>query len=156
MSDAAGSKPAAREKDRPLLGSTAPVVGSTLAVLGLMLLVQQTYPVVTWPQTAFVFVTTILSASVWTVTLYLGTIVALVTMPLLLGVGVALLITALMRALAGRGIGWQALVGAVLVVLGWNAVLQPPTGGPFVPVALVAIGAGLLSRRRGMAVTPLD
>ena len=81
---------------------------------------------------------------------------ALVAVPLLLGVGVALLIAALLRALAGRGIGWQAFVGAVFVVLGWNAVLQPPTGGPFVPVALVAIGAGLLSRRRGSAAAPLD
>ena len=52
--------------------------------------------------------------------------------------------------------GGRRLVGAVLVVLGWNAVLQPPTGGPFVPVALVAIGAGLLSRRRGTAAAPLD
>jgi hypothetical protein len=103
-----------------------------------------------------VFVTTIVSASVWAVTLYVGTILVLVTMPLLLGAGVALLIAAVLRALAGRGFGWQAIVGAVLIVLGWNAVLQPPTGGPFVPVALVAIGAGLLSRRRGMAVTPLD
>ena len=156
MTDAAGSEPAAPDRHPPLLGSTAPVVGSTLAVVGLMLLVQQTYPVVTWPQTTFVFVTTIVSASVWAVTLYVGTILVLVTMPLLLGVGVALLIAAVLRALAGRGIGWQAIVGAVLIVLGWNAVLQPPTGGPFVPVALVAIGAGLLSRRRGMAVTPLD
>jgi hypothetical protein len=139
-----------------LLGSTAPFVGSTLAVVGLMLLVQQTYPVVTWPQTTFVFVTTILSASVWAVTLYVGTILALITMPLLLGGGVALLIAAILRAVDGRGFGWQAIVGAVLIVLGWNAVLQPPTGGPFVPVALVAIGAGLLSRRRGASVTPLD
>jgi hypothetical protein len=156
MTDATGSESAAPDRRPPLLGSTAPFVGAALAVLGLMLLVQQTYPVVTWPQTTFVFVTTILSASVWAVTLYVGTILVLVTMPLLLGVGVALLIAAVLRALDGRGFGWQAIVGAVLVVLGWNAVLQPPTGGPFVPVALVAIGAGLLSRRRGSAVTPLD
>jgi hypothetical protein len=156
MSDAAGSEPAAPDRRPPLLGSTAPFVGSTLAVVGLMLLVQQTYPVVTWPQTTFVFVTTILSASVWAVTLYVGTILALITMPLLLGGGVALLIAAILRAVDGRGFGWQAIVGAVLIVLGWNAVLQPPTGGPFVPVALVAIGAGLLSRRRGASVTPLD
>ncbi len=132
------------------------MVGVVLAVLGLMLLVQQMYPTALWPQTAFVFVSTIVSASVWAIALYVGTIVTLLTMPVLFGVGFGLLIAAVLRAFAGDGIGWQAIVGAVLVGLGWSAVLDPPTGGPFVPVILVAIGAGLLSRRRATAVPPPD
>jgi hypothetical protein len=157
MSQASGDgRGAPDEGSRPWLSSTAPVAGIVLAVLGLMLLIQQTYPGAAWPQAAFVFLTSILTASVWAIALYIGTIVTLMTMPLLVGLGIALLIAAVLRALAGEGIGWQALVGAVLVALGWNAVLDPPTGGPFVPVILVAIGAGLLSRRRGAAATPGD
>jgi len=151
MSQASGDEPAdpvGPDDGRPRPGSTAPVAGIVLAVLGVLLLIQQTYPGAAWPQTIFVFVTSMFTASAWAVSLYVGTLLVLMTMPLLIGVGIALLVAAVLRALAGEGIGWQALVGAVLVILGWNAVLDPPTGGPFVPVILVAIGAGLLSRRR--------
>ena len=156
MTQASGDGRAGPDDNRPWLGSTAPVAGIVLAALGLMLLIQQLYPGAAWPQTLFVFVSTLVSASVWAIALYVGTIVTLTTMPLLIGLGIALLVAAVVRALAGEGIGWQAIVGAVLVALGWKAVLDPPTGGPFVPVILVAIGAGLLSRRRGAAVTPRD
>src|SRR4051812_2376822 len=155
MTQASGGR-SGPDEDRPWLEATAPVVGVVLAVLGLMLLIQQLYPTAAWPQTAFVFVSTIVSASVWAIALYVGTIVTLLTMPVLLGLGFALLIAAALRAFAGDGIGWQAIVGAVLVGLGWSAVLDPPTGGPFVPVIIVAIGAGLLSRRRATAVPPPD
>src|SRR5215212_1854887 len=110
----ASRRPAGPDEDRPWLQATAPVVGVVLAVLGSLLLIQQVFPTAAWPQTAFVFISTIVSASV-------GTIVTLITMPLLLGTGVALLIAAFVRAMAGNGIGWQALVGAVLVTLGWSA-----------------------------------
>jgi hypothetical protein len=156
MSHATGDGEAGPDEGHPWRESTAPVAGVVLAVLGLMLLIQQVYPGAAWPQTAFVFVSSLVSASVWAIALYVGTIITLMTMPLLIGLGIVLLGAAVARAFAGEGIGWQAIVGAVLVALGWNAVLDPPTGGPFVPVVLVAIGAGLLSRRRTAAATPRD
>lgn len=156
MTHATGDGRSGPDQDHPLLEATAPVAGILLAVLGMMLLIQQVYPGAAWPQTAFVFVSSLVAASVWAIALYVGTIITLMTMPLLVGLGIALLAAAVVRAFAGEGIGWQAIVGAVLVVLGWNAVLDPPTGGPFVPVILVAIGAGLLSRRRAAAATPRD
>jgi hypothetical protein len=155
MADEARTGRAAPDDDeRPWLDATAPAVGLTLAVLGLMLLAQAIYPGATWAQTAFAVVVELVSASAWAVALYVGTIVTLITMPALLGLGVALLVAAVVRATSGGGFGWQAIVGAVLVVLGWSCVLEPPVGGPFLPIVLVAIGAGLLSRRRAASATP--
>jgi uncharacterized membrane protein HdeD (DUF308 family) len=154
VTDGSGAGRTGPDEERPWLEATAPIVGLVLAVLGVMLLIQEFYPGAAWPQTAFVFVTELVTASIWAIALYVGTIVTLMTMPALLGLGVALLVAAVLRAMSGDGIGWQAIVGAVLVALGWSCVLQPPVGGPFVPVILVAIGAGLLSRRRAGAIAP--
>jgi hypothetical protein len=148
MTDRASAARAATDDDRSRLDATAPIVGICLAILGVAVLVTELYPGADWPQTAVAFVTTLVSASVWAIALYVGTIVMLITMPALLGGGVALLVAAVVRAVSGDGFGWQALVGAALVGLGWSCVLEPPTGAPYVPVVLVAIGAGLVSRRR--------
>ena len=148
MTDRASAARAVVDDDRLRLDTTATIVGVCLAVLGVVLLVTELYPSADWPQTAVAFVTALVSASVWAIALYLGTIVILLTMPTLIGSGIALLVAAIVRALSGDGFGWQALVGATLVGLGWSCVLQPPTGAPYVPVVLVAIGAGLVSRRR--------
>jgi hypothetical protein len=148
MTDRASAARAVVDDDRLRLDTTATIVGICLAVLGVVLLVTELYPSADWPQTAVAFVTALVSASVWAIALYLGTIVILLTMPTLIGSGIALLVAAIVRALSGDGFGWQALVGAALVGLGWSCVLQPPTGAPYVPVVLVAIGAGLVSRRR--------
>ena len=129
------------------LGSTAVAVGLVLAVFGGLLLAQQVYPSATWPQTAVAVVVDLISASIWAVSLYIGTILTLVTMPGLLGLGVGLLVVAARRALTGQGFGWQALVGALLVALGATCVMNPPVGGPFVPIVLLGVGAGLLSQR---------
>ena len=148
MTDRARNARAAAEDDPARTDSTAPIVGICLAILGVVLLVTELYPSADWPQTAVAFVTELVSASVWVIALYLGTIVMLITMPTLIGAGIALLVAAIVRAVSGDGFGWQALVGAVLVGLGWSCVLDPPVGPPYVPVVLVAIGAGLVSRRR--------
>jgi hypothetical protein len=145
---AAGDARAAADDDRERRNATAPIVGIGLAILGIVLLITELYPGAAWAQTAVAFVTELVSASVWAIALYVGTIVMLITMPTLIGAGIALLVAAVVRAVSGDGFGWQALVGAALVGLGWSCILQPPVGPPYVPVVLVAIGAGLLSRRR--------
>jgi hypothetical protein len=73
--------------------------------------------------------------------------------------GVAFLFIALVRAVGGSGVGWQALIGGLLALVGAVNLIQPEIGGLIVPIALVVAGAvlvfgGLLGpdRRRGAAL----
>jgi len=129
------------------LGTAATVIGSILLVVGGLLLVASAYPGAAWPRTAVAVAFELLAASLWAIALYVGTIVMLVTMPGLVAIGAGLLVVAARRAFRGHGVGWEVIVGAILLGLGASCVLDPPVGGPYVPIVLVAVGAGLLSRR---------
>jgi uncharacterized membrane protein HdeD (DUF308 family) len=136
------------------LGATATAIGLTMVVFGGLLLASEVYPGAAWPQTAVAV--ELISASAWAISMYVGTIIMLLTMPGLIGVGAGLLVVAAVRLRHRQGVGWQAVVGAVLVLLGVTCVFNPPVGGPYVPIVLLAVGAGLLPRRAAAARVASD
>ena len=56
-----------------------------------------------------------------------------------LALGIAFLFIALVRAVGGGGVGWQALIGGLLAVVGAVNLIQPEIGGLIVPIALVVL-----------------
>ena len=62
--------------------------------------------------------------------------------------GVALLAIALVRLSRGGGVGWQALIGVLLVGLGGSELAFPNAASLILPILLVAFGLVLLTRRR--------
>jgi hypothetical protein len=62
--------------------------------------------------------------------------------------GVALLFIALVRLTRGGGVGWQALIGVLLVALGGSELALPDAASLVLPVLLVAFGLILLTRDR--------
>ena len=62
--------------------------------------------------------------------------------------GVALLFIALVRLTRGGGIGWQALIGALLVALGGSELAFSDAASLVLPILLVAFGLILLTRDR--------
>jgi hypothetical protein len=62
--------------------------------------------------------------------------------------GLALLFVALVRATRGGGVGWQALIGVLLVALGGSELALPDAATLVLPVLLVVFGVILLTRDR--------
>lgn len=62
--------------------------------------------------------------------------------------GLALLFIALVRATRGGGVGWQALIGVLLVALGGSQMAVPDAVSLVLPVLLVVFGIILLTRDR--------
>jgi hypothetical protein len=62
--------------------------------------------------------------------------------------GVAFLFVAMVRASRGGGIGWQAVIGIILVALGGSELALPDAASLILPILLVAFGLLLLTRRR--------
>jgi hypothetical protein len=62
--------------------------------------------------------------------------------------GVAFLFVAMVRASRGGGIGWQAVIGVILVALGGSELALPDAASLILPILLVAFGLVLLTRRR--------
>jgi hypothetical protein len=62
--------------------------------------------------------------------------------------GVALLFIGLVRFSRGGGIGWQALIGVLLVALGGSQLALPDAAGLVLPILLVVFGLVLLTRDR--------
>lgn len=62
--------------------------------------------------------------------------------------GVALLFIALVRMSRGGGVGWQGLIGVLLVVLGGSQLALPDLASLVLPVLLVVFGVVLLTRDR--------
>ena len=63
--------------------------------------------------------------------------------------GLAFLFVALVRATRGGGVGWQAIIGVILVALGGAELALPNLASYILPVLLVAVGLVLLTRDRG-------
>jgi len=62
--------------------------------------------------------------------------------------GVAFLFIALVRVSRGGGIGWQALIGVLLVALGGSQLALPDAASLVLPILLVTFGLVLLTRGR--------
>ncbi|MEO8272604.1 MAG: hypothetical protein ABI620_00890 [Chloroflexota bacterium] len=62
--------------------------------------------------------------------------------------GIALLFIGLIRFTRGGGIGWQALIGVLLVALGGSQLALPDAAGLVLPILLVVFGLVLLTRDR--------
>jgi hypothetical protein len=62
--------------------------------------------------------------------------------------GVALLFIAAIRASRGGGVGWQAVVGIILVALGGSELALPAAASVILPILLVVFGLLLITRRR--------
>jgi hypothetical protein len=60
--------------------------------------------------------------------------------------GLAFLLVAAVRMSQGGGLGWQALYGSILVLIGGSEVFQPDVANLAWPLILVAIGLLLLFR----------
>jgi uncharacterized membrane protein HdeD (DUF308 family) len=141
-------RPAADEAvGRSAVEPVARALGVILVILGAVLLIMELYPTAEWPRTIASVVIALASSTVWAISLYVGTLVMLMTMPILIGVGATLVIWAAARIRKGDPWRWPLAVGVVLLVLGVSCLVQPPVGGPFVPIVLLAIGALLVSAR---------
>ncbi len=62
--------------------------------------------------------------------------------------GLALLFIGGVRMTRGGGVGWQALIGVLLVVLGGSQMAIPSVAGLVLPVLLIVFGLVLLTRDR--------
>jgi len=62
--------------------------------------------------------------------------------------GVALLFIAVVRLGGGGGLGWQMLLGVILVALGGSQLALPDLAGLILPLLLVALGVVLVTRGR--------
>ncbi len=152
-----------REEDRrPRL----PWVGIFLIVYGALLLVDKLTPNYLAQANLLVLAAGLAFLILWllrrgTFSLYAGAFLTASAVPgLIKGVGydvgtglgtlsygVAFLFIALVRASRGGGIGWQAVLGVVLVALGGSELALPDAASLVPSILLVAFGLILLTRR---------
>jgi hypothetical protein len=139
-----------------------PWIGIFLLVFGGLLVLQQLYPQAQSVGSVVVLAIGLAFLIRWAMTrgtgsLYAGAIITALAVPSALtnaglgregvgtlALGVAFLFIALIRAMSGGGVGWQAWFGGLLAVIGGVSVVQPQVGGLLVPVALVVLGVLLL------------
>jgi hypothetical protein len=139
-----------------------PWIGVFLLVFGGLLVVQQLYPQAQSVGSVLVLAIGLAFLIRWAMTrgtgsLYAGAIITALAVPSALtnaglgregvgtlALGVAFLFIALIRAMSGGGIGWQAWFGGLLAVIGGVNVIQPQVGGLLLPVAIVVIGVLLV------------
>ena len=152
-----------REEDRrPQL----PWIGIFLVVFGALLLVDRLLPQYLTEANLLVLAAGLAFMIVWllrrgTFALYAGAFLSASAIPGLakslnfdpgtgfgtLCYGAALLFIAAVRGSRGGGIGWQALIGVILVALGGSELALPDAASLVLPVLLVAFGVILLTRR---------
>jgi hypothetical protein len=139
-----------------------PWIGIFLLVFGGLLVLQQLYPQAQSVGSVLVLAIGLAFLIRWAMTrgtgsLYAGAIITALAVPSALtnaglgregvgtlALGAAFLFIALIRAMSGGGVGWQAWFGGLLAVIGGVSVVQPQVGGLLVPVALVVLGALLV------------
>jgi len=149
------------EQRRPGL----PWIGVFLIVFGGLLLVETLLPDYQSLGNVVVLAAGLASLVIWvirrdTIPLYAGAFLTALALPgtiealgLPLGPGwgtfffsLAFLFIAAVRAWRGGGYGWQALYGAILLVIALSEILRPDLAGIAWPLILVGIGALLLIR----------
>jgi hypothetical protein len=153
-----------REEDRrPRL----PWIGIFLIVYGALLLVDRLLPAYLQQANLLVLAAGIAFLILWllrrgTFAIYAGAFLTASAVPGLikslgftagtglgtLCYGVAFLFIALIRASRGGGIGWQAVIGVILVALGASEMALPDAASLVLPILLLAFGLVLLTRRR--------
>jgi hypothetical protein len=143
-----------------------PWIGIFLVVFGLLLLVERALPDQRLGDVA-VLAAGIASLAAWlirrsTVALYAGAFLTALALPGTIQAlgqplgpgwgtlffGLAFLFIAAVRASGRGGVGWQALYGAILVLIGGSEVIKPDVASLAWPVILVGIGLVLLVRGR--------
>jgi hypothetical protein len=139
-----------------------PWIGVFLLVFGGLLVIQQLYPQSQALGSVLMLAIGLAFLIRWAVTrgtgsLYAGAIITALAVPSALGnaglsrdglgtfcLGIAFLFIALVRAVGGGGVGWQAWFGGLLALIGGVNLVQPDIGGLIVPIAIVAAGAILV------------
>jgi hypothetical protein len=139
-----------------------PWFGIFLLVFGGLLLIQQLYPQSQAIGSVLMLAIGIAFLIRWALTrgtgsLYAGAIITALAVPNALdnvglsrdglgtfSLGIAFMFIALVRAVGGGGVGWQALFGGLLALVGAVNLIQPEIGGLIVPIALVVAGAILV------------
>lgn len=153
-----------REDDR---GPRLPWIGIFLVVLGGLLLLDRVLPEYRSLGNIVVLAAGLAFVIVWlvnrgTLALYAGAFLTAATIPGLLeglGVsvgpglgtlcfGVALLFVAGVRVAGGGGLGWQVLLGVILVALGGSQLALPDLAALILPLLLVVLGLVLVTRGR--------
>ncbi|MEO5939637.1 MAG: hypothetical protein ABIZ72_01935 [Candidatus Limnocylindrales bacterium] len=149
------------EERRPGL----PWVGIFLVVFGLLLLLEQALPEYRRLGDVAVLAAGLASLGAWllrrgTIALYAGAFLTAAALPGTIQAlgqplgpgwgtlffGLAFLFVAAVRMSQGGGLGWQALYGAILVLIGGSEIAKPDVAGFAWPLILVAIGLLLLIR----------
>ena len=153
-----------REEDRrPRL----PWIGIFLIIYGALLLIDKLAPAYLAQANLLVLAAGLAFVILWllrrgTFSLYAGAFLTASAVPgLIKGIGysvgtglgtlcygVAFLFIALVRASRGGGIGWQAVIGVILVALGGSELALPDAASLVLPILLVAMGLILLTRQR--------
>ena len=139
-----------------------PWIGVFLLVFGGLLVIQQLYPQSQAIGSVLMLAIGLAFLIRWAVTrgtgsLYAGAIITALAVPSALDnaglsrdglgtfcLGVAFLFIALVRAMGGGGVGWQAWFGGLLALIGAVNLVQPDIGGLIVPIAIVTVGAILV------------
>jgi hypothetical protein len=144
-----------------------PWVGIFLVVFGVLLLVERMLPDYQRLGDVAVLAAGLASLVVWilrrsTIALYAGAFLTALALPGTIQAlgqplgtgwgtlcfGLAFLFVAAVRAAQRGGVGWQALYGAILVLIGGSEVIRPDAADLAFPIILVAIGVVLLFRGR--------
>ena len=142
-----------------------PWIGVFLVVFGALLLVERALPDYQRLGDVAVLAAGLASLVVWalrrdTVALYAGAFLTALAVPGTIQAlgqplgpgwgtlcfGLAFLFIAAVRAARGGGYGWQALYGAILVLIGGSEVVKPDVASLAWPLILVAIGLLLVLR----------
>jgi hypothetical protein len=153
------------EDDR---GPRLPWIGIFLVVLGGLLLLDRLLPEYQSLGNVVVLAAGLASLVLWLINrgslaLYAGAFLTAAAVPGLLeglGIiagpglgtlcfGVALVVIAVVRLGGGGGLGWQMLLGVILVALGGSQLALPDLAGLILPLLLVALGLVLVTRGRG-------
>lgn len=145
-----------------------PWIGVFLIVFGALLLIERALPDYQRLGDVAVLAAGLASLVYWlirrsTIALYAGAFLTALALPGtiealgqplgpgwgMLFFGLAFLFVAAVRASRGGGVGWQALYGAILVVIAGSEIVKPDLAGIAWPLVLVAIGILLLVRGTG-------
>lgn len=145
-----------------------PWFGIFLVVFGGLLLLKQVFPAIEAAGSLLFLAVGVAFLASWVVNrgmgaLYLGAIITALAAPGLLQVanvvsgpgvgtlclGVAFLFIALVRAASRAGWGWQAVLGAILVLIGASTMALPNVGDLVWPLLLVVLGVLVLAQSSG-------
>lgn len=152
----------------PRRQSRLPWFGIFLVVFGVLLFLREFYPGLETAGSLLFLAVGLAFLVSWLVnrgmgSLYLGSIITALAAPDLLAaagivegpgvgtlcLGVAFLFIAGVRAASGAGFGWQAILAAILAVIGATSLAIPGLSALVWPVVLVALGVILLLRASG-------